>query len=198
MSKGHPYWDARYAEKEFAYGELPNDFLVSAFSDTSQGQVRGRAISLCEGEGRNAVFLAQLGYEVTAVDFSEVGLQKAQSLARRHGVQIDCVVSDVADLDLGTDKWDLVIAIFCQPESSVRQRLYGQLGQALRQNGCFILETKVEIGATSADRYPGIELLQKELSPLKMVFAQESERTLNEGAYHQGLHRTAQIQAVKS
>jgi hypothetical protein len=56
----------------------------------------------------------------------------------------------------------------------------------------------VEIGATSADRYPGIELLQKELSPLKMVFAQESERTLNEGAYHQGLHRTAQIQAVKS
>jgi SAM-dependent methyltransferase len=198
VNKGHPYWDARYAEKGFAYGELPNDFLKSAFSDKPPSPVGGRAISLCEGEGRNAVFLAQQGYEVTAVDFSEVGLQKAQSLARLHGVQIDCVVCDMADLDLGTDQWDLVIAIFCQPESAVRQRLYGQLGQALRQNGRFILETKVEIGATSADRYPGIALLQEELAPLKLVFAQESERSLNEGAYHQGLHRTAQIQAVKS
>jgi len=198
VSKGHSYWDARYAEKGFAYGELPNDFLMAAISDNPLRPVRGRAISLCEGEGRNAVFLAQQGFQVTAVDFSEVGLQKAQSLARRHGVQIDCIVLDMADLDLGTDKWDLVIAIFCQPESSVRQPLYGQLGQALRQNGRFILETKVEIGATSADRYPGIELLRKELSPLKMVFAEESERTLNEGPYHQGLHRTAQIQALKS
>lgn len=198
MSKGHSYWDARYAENGFAYGELPNDFLMAAISENPQSPVRGRAISLCEGEGRNAVFLAQQGYQVTAVDFSQVGLQKAQSLARRHGVQIDCVVSDMADLDLGTDQWDLVIAIFCQPESSARQRLYGQLGQALRQNGRFILETKVEIGATSSDRYPGMALLQVELSPLKLVFAQESERTLNEGAYHQGLHRTAQIQAVKS
>jgi SAM-dependent methyltransferase len=197
VSKGHPYWDARYAEKGFAYGELPNDFLMSAFSDKPPSQERGRAISLCEGEGRNAVFLAQQGYQVTAVDFSAVGLQKAQSLAQRHGVQIECKLADLADLDLGTDQWDLVIAIFCQPESTVRRRLYGQLGRALRPNGHFILETKVKVDASAADPYPGISILQAELAPLTLVFAQESERFLSEGTYHQGLHRTAQIQAVK-
>jgi hypothetical protein len=81
--------------------------------------------------------------------------------------------------------------------SSFRQRFYGQLGHALRQSGRFISETKVESGANASDRYPGISLLQKELAPLKVMFAQESERLLNEGAYHQGPHRTAQIQAVK-
>jgi SAM-dependent methyltransferase len=197
VSKGPHYWDARYSEKGFAYGELPNDFLKSALPFKSQSQRSRRAISLCEGEGRNAVFLAQLGYQVTAVDFSAVGLLKAQALAQRHGVHIDCVVTDLADLDLGTDQWDLVIAIFCQPESSVRQRLYGQLGHALRQRGRFISETKVESGPNASDRYPGIGLLQEELAPLKVVFAQEIERLLNEGTYHQGPHRTAQIQAVK-
>lgn len=197
MSKGAAYWDKRYAEQGFAYGELPNDFLKSMFSHLTAGQAQGQAISLCEGEGRNAVFLAQLGYQVTAVDFSAVGLHKAQILAERHGVEITCQLSDMADLDLGHQQWDLVVAIFAQPESTTRQRLYGQLGQALRAQGRFVLETKVEAGADHHDRYPGIDILKQEIAPLETVFAQEADRVLSEGSYHQGMHRTAQILALR-
>jgi SAM-dependent methyltransferase len=197
MSKGAAYWDTRYAAQGFAYGEIPNDFLKARFAGKAAGQVQGRAISLCEGEGRNAVFLAQLGFQVTAVDFSEVGLQKARALAARHGVQLDCIVTDMADLDLGTNQWDLVIAIFAQPESSTRQRLYRQLGHALRRGGQLVLETKVESGATAQDRYPGIDILKVEISPLETVFAQQADRLLDEGTYHQGMHHTAQIVAVR-
>jgi hypothetical protein len=62
------YWDARYAESGFAYGTEPNDFLLSCMP-----QLRvGSALCLCEGEGRNATYLAQRGFTATAVDFSQV------------------------------------------------------------------------------------------------------------------------------
>ena len=81
--------------------------------------------------------------------------------------------------------------------SSVRQRLQGQLGHALRQSGHFISQTKVDFDATASDPHPGIGPLREEKTPLKVVFAQELERLLKQGTYHQGPHRTAQIQAVK-
>jgi hypothetical protein len=67
----------------------------------------------------------------------------------------------------------------------------------LPESGDFISETKVDFGATASDPHPGIGTLREERTPLKVVFAQELERLLKEGTYHQGPHRTAQIQAVK-
>ena len=75
--KGAAYWDDRFQAPAYAYGEAPNDFLRWAAPQVKPG----KALSLCEGEGRNAVFLAKLGFEVTAVDFSSVGLNKAKALA---------------------------------------------------------------------------------------------------------------------
>ena len=90
-NKGSNYWDERFARPDYAYGEAPNDFLVWAAP-----QVRkGKAISLSEGEGRNAVYLATLGFEVTAVDFSRVGLDKALALADKHQVNIECLQMDL-------------------------------------------------------------------------------------------------------
>jgi SAM-dependent methyltransferase len=189
--KGSAYWNVRYREDGFAYGEIANDFLQACATKLSCG----KALSLCEGEGRNAVSLAKLGFEVTAVDFSEIGLQKAQSLAHRHGVQINCIQADLADFHINTQRWDLVVSIFAQPESSVRQRLYGQLAQSLEPGGAFLLESKVELGAQAHDRYPGIEILCAEIGPLRVSHALEQERMLSEGRYHQGKQRTAQILA---
>ena len=75
------YWDARFAEEGFAYGTEPNDFLVSVADRLPVGD----ALCLCEGEGRNATFLAQRGFQTTAVDFSAVALRKAQMLAAQRG-----------------------------------------------------------------------------------------------------------------
>jgi SAM-dependent methyltransferase len=189
--KGSRYWDDRFKQEGFAYGKVANDFLMACAPKLP----RGKALSLAEGEGRNAVYLAQLGFEVTAVDFSEVGLQKAQSLARERGVGLTCLHADLANLDMGTRQWDLVVSIFAQPDSTVRQRLYGQLQHSLKRGGAFVLESKADPAAGAHDRYPGADILRLEIGGLRVVHALEHERVLNEGPYHQGRQRTAQILA---
>lgn len=69
-------WDERYSAEEYAYGTTPNEFLVEKVGCIPKGKV----LSLAEGEGRNAVFLAKQGYAVTAVDASLVGLNKAKKI----------------------------------------------------------------------------------------------------------------------
>lgn len=75
-------WDERYSDPDYVYGTEPNTFLVSVSGHIPRGQV----LCLCEGEGRNGVYLAQEGCEVTAVDASAVGMQKAQQLAAERGL----------------------------------------------------------------------------------------------------------------
>ena len=70
-------WDKRYSESGYAYGTEPNDFLKQNFSTIP----RGKVLSIAEGEGRNAVFLAKQGYQVTAIDSSIVAINKAEQLA---------------------------------------------------------------------------------------------------------------------
>ncbi len=75
-------WDERYSAEEYAYGTKPNQFLEEHVNQIPKGKV----LSLAEGEGRNAVFLAKQGYSVTAVDASIVGLNKARKLAEENSV----------------------------------------------------------------------------------------------------------------
>jgi hypothetical protein len=86
-------WDQRYATDDYAYGTEPNEFLAQVVGGLDAD---GRALCLAEGEGRNAVFLAQRGFDVHAVDASAVGIAKAQRLATERSVSI---VTEVADLD---------------------------------------------------------------------------------------------------
>ena len=185
------YWDFRFSESGYAYGEEPNDFLRTSCQDMPPCEV----LTLCEGEGRNAVYLARLGFRVTAVDYSEVGLAKAHSLASRHGVTIRTICADMTDFDPGVAQWDMVVAIFAQPPAAVRQRLYRQLQHCLHPGGAFVLEAKAEVDATGADQYPGAAILTQEIAPLAVSFQHEGERQLNEGRYHAGVQRTVQILA---
>lgn len=70
-------WDKIYDKEEYVYGKLPNDFLKGNYDVIPKGKV----LLLAEGEGRNAVFLAKLGYSVTAVDISSVAIKKLEKLA---------------------------------------------------------------------------------------------------------------------
>lgn len=190
--KGADYWDERFQSSTYAYGEAPNDFLVWAAPQVKLG----RAVSLCEGEGRNAVYLAKLGFEVTAVDFSHVGLAKAKALADQHQVTLQYIVADLKDFELEGNAWDLVVSVFSQPDVAVRQRLYAQLNSSLTLGGAFILESKVS--GENSDRYPGLASLQQGIQPLQVTFSQQATRELNEGSYHVGMHTTAQILAFKT
>jgi SAM-dependent methyltransferase len=191
--KGSRYWDDRFSSQDYAYGEAPNDFLVWAAPQVRKGKV----ISLSEGEGRNAVYLAQLGFEVTALDFSSVGLAKAQALSEKHQVKIECLLADLNDFHLEPNAWDVVVSVFSQPESSIRQRLNSELVNSLKIGGALIHESKVSEDDDASGKYPGVALLLREIAPLHVSFAHQGARVLAEGSYHVGSHTTAQILAFR-
>ena len=88
-------WNQRYDTDAYVYGTEPNEFLKQQVDKLPQGKI----LCLADGEGRNSVYLATLGYDVTAVDSSDVGLAKAQKLAAEKGVTITTQVADLADYE---------------------------------------------------------------------------------------------------
>lgn len=110
-------WNERYDTEEFVYGLAPNDFL----RDSVHCLPAGKILCLAEGEGRNSVFLAGLGYQVTAVDSSEVGLAKALKLATSRRVSIDTEVADLADYRFASEAWEGVVSIFCHLPGRIRR-----------------------------------------------------------------------------
>ena len=182
-------WDERYAVAEFVYGKEPNRFLAEHYSKLP----RGKLLSLAEGEGRNAVFLAAHGYEVTAVDASSVGLDKGRQLAEELGVNVEWIHADLNDFELGLDQWDGIVSIFCPLPSSIRRKLYQSLPQALKPGGVFLLEayTPDQIGrgtggGNSSDVMQTVISLIAELPGLTFIHLQELEREVVEGIYHTG------------
>ena len=193
-------WDERYGDDEYAYGRQPNSFLQNHFSVIPQGNI----LSIAEGEGRNAVFLAKQGYNVTAVDSSIVGLGKAQKLAEENGVEIECVHADLAEYDFGENKWDGIVSIFCPLPSVLRKQIYKKVEVGLKQNGVFLLEayTPEQIrygtgGGNDVDLMQSKASLNNELSRLTFKRLLELERNVVEGIYHTGLASVVQAIAIK-
>ena len=192
-------WDERYSTEEYAYGTKPNEFLEANVNSLPKGKV----LSLAEGEGRNAVFLAKQGYTVTAVDAALVGLNKARKLAEENGVVVELIHADLADYDLGENKWDGIVSIFCPLPSSIRKQLYKKVEAGLKRNGVFLLEayTPDQLkhgtgGGNSADVMQSKESLSLELAGLKFRHLLELEREVVEGIYHTGIG--AVVQAIAS
>lgn len=193
-------WDERYGTAEYAYGTEPNEFLREHFRQIP----KGRILSLAEGEGRNAVFLARQGYEVTAVDSSSVGLEKARKLASSHGVTIECVHADLAEFDLGHEQWDGIVSIFCPLPSVLREDIHRKAVAALKPGGVFLLEAyrPEQIkhgtgGGSNVDTMQTADSLHRELSGLTFRHLQQLERDVVEGIYHTGLGAVVQAIALK-
>jgi SAM-dependent methyltransferase len=193
-------WDERYGTEEYAYGTTPNRFLEENVNSIPKGKI----LSLAEGEGRNAVFLARQGYSVTAVDASLVGLNKARKLAEANAVSVEFIHADLADYGLGENKWDGIVSIFCPLPSSLRKRLYKKVEAGLRRNGVFLLEayTPSQLkhgtgGGNSLDVMQSAKTLSLELAGLKFKHLVELERDVIEGTYHTGIGSVVQAIATK-
>ncbi len=197
-------WNQRYSDSEFVYGTEPNDFLKSAYLHIPKG---GQVLCVAEGEGRNAVFLAKQGYVVTAVDQSSVGLGKAQQLAGEHGVEISTVVTDLANYNLGTEKWDGIVSISAHMPPELRKKVHGQVVKALTKGGVFILEAYTErhieldgVGGPPPSKnelFMSLNALKSELQGLDFVVGTEVERHISEGKLHQGESAVVQVIAKK-
>ena len=106
-------WNQRYEGEMYIYGKEPVAFLKEKIGLLK----KGRALVLAMGEGRNAVYLAQNGFEVTGVDISEVAIEKCKKLAEERGVTLDTVVADLTDHDLGTEQYDLITNFYFYDKS---------------------------------------------------------------------------------
>lgn len=195
-------WDRRYGEPGFAYGTEPNDFLAA--NAERYLPANGDVLCLGEGEGRNAVFLARRGFRVTGVDNSAVGLEKARRLAEQSGVEFRTVVADLADFDLGVERWDGIVSIWCHTPSALRARLHRSVVAALRPEGVLLLESytpnQLEYetgGPPTADLMMTLTAAREELAGLEFLQAEEKVREVHEGKYHDGLSAVLQVIARK-
>ena len=125
-------WDERYATQEMVFGAAPDPFLVEQVGDLEPGS----ALCLAAGEGRNAVYLAQRGYDVTALDISARGLEKGQLLAVERGVEITTVHADAMEYAPDRGSYDLVISIFF-----LERALFPGIVQALKPGGRLLVHT---------------------------------------------------------
>lgn len=190
------HWDRRYAEPGFAYGTEPNDFLRAMIDRLPVG----RALSLAEGEGRNAVFLATHGFDVAAVDRSRVGLEKAATLASEAGVTIRTVHADLADFAIAPESVEVVIAIWCHLPAPLRRKIHRAATLALVQGGALLLEAyRPEQLAFKTGGPPVVDLLytldelRDDFAGLDLVHAANVEREVHEGRYHSGKSAVVQI-----
>jgi SAM-dependent methyltransferase len=194
-------WDERYSAPGFAYGTEPNDFLASVADRLPRGPV----LTIGEGEGRNAAFLAGLGHEVLAVDQSEVGLTKARRLAEERGVRVQTQQADLRDYPIRPGAWAGIVSIFCHLPPAVRVPLYAAVARGLRPGGVFVLEAYTPRqfgrgtgGPPTPEMMVSLEDLRNELSGLEFVHARELEREVREGTYHTGLASVVQLLAQRT
>lgn len=193
-------WDARYAGDDYVYGTAPNDFLAGQLDRLP----RGRALCLGEGEGRNAVFLAQQGHEVLAVDASATGMAKARRLARERGVEIETRVADLAVFPIAPGQWDLIVSVFCHLPPPLRRNVHRAVVAGLRPGGAFLLEayTPRQLafgtgGPPARELMMSLESLREELRGLDFAHGVETEREVVEGSLHTGRGAVVQVLALK-
>lgn len=193
-------WDERYREDGYLFGSDANAFL----QDHVNLLPVGLTLSIGEGEGRNAVFLASQGHEVTALDASEVALTKAAQLASDKHVTLQTIHADLNRYQAEPEHWDSIVSLFCHLPEPVRKRLYPSLVDSLKPGGVLILEayTPEQLafktgGPSSATMLATLSTLKKELRGLEFMLAIETYRDLQEGQGHHGHGAVVQIIARK-
>ena len=189
------FWDSRYTGSHYVYGTAPNDFLAQQL-----GRVQGPVLSLAEGEGRNAVFLARNGLDVLGVDVSAVGLEKAERLASAQGVRIHTEQADLARFVPRPQHYGTVISIFAHLPGHVRQRLYPRVANALQRGGLLMLEAYTEAqllrstgGPKNVDLLMSADKIRAEFPELEVLLLRETERDVREGEGHNGLASVVQF-----
>ncbi len=127
-------WDERYLQPGYVWTSEPNIFLV----EFTQNLSPGTALDLGSGEGRNAIWLASMGWEVTASDFSKIGIEKTIQRANLEGVQLKTVVQDAANFKT-EEPFDLVIMMYLHTEPSTRSKIFKSAFEALKPGGYILI-----------------------------------------------------------
>ena len=129
-------WHERFSTEEYIYGKEPNQFVVEA----AQHLPKGKVLCIAEGEGRNSVYLASVGNEVTAWDFAPAGLEKTKRLADEKGVSVTTELHNLADVLWEDEQWDAIVHIFGHFPEDVMNRTLSGIKKALKPGGYYVSE----------------------------------------------------------
>ena len=184
-------WNEVYAGKEFFYGKEPNEFIKRYYHLIPR---KGRVLELACGEGRNAVFLAQQGYHVDAVDMSENAIEKTRELAREKGITIN--VARFNALKWKPEyKYRGIVSTFFHTPYDKRVLFYKRVKELLEYNGIFLgewfsplqrLHRFTSGGPPSYEYMPTIEELKSNFQNGEVILLETEERVLMEGHGHRG------------
>lgn len=194
------FWDERYAEKEFVYGTMPNQFLAEQLLKLKAGSI----LLPCEGEGRNAVFAANNGWQVTAFDFSNEGLNKAHLLAKQNGVSIDYLIGDASVINFENNSFDVIALIYAHFPAAIRAIIHKRMLNWLKPGGTLLLEAFNPLQVKNTSGGPkdinmlySEGMLAQDFDTLKIVHSVTHDIVLNEGKFHNGLASVVQFVGKK-
>ncbi|MGI9204190.1 MAG: class I SAM-dependent methyltransferase [Woeseiaceae bacterium] len=188
-------WDKRFSTDMYLYGKEPVEFLRSRIGDLPMG----KALCLAAGEGRNAVYLAEQGYDVTAMDPSPKGLEKASALAAERGVTINTEVGDLQEgYEMGVEKYDLITDFYYHDP-----KMLPDVMRALKPGGMFVLQN-FSVQQLDTNRFgpknPDYLVKPNEMlgifSDYRIIFYEDAVVDLDEGM-HQGPGAVVRMIVVK-
>ena len=185
-------WEARYAEPGYLFGTEPNAFLKSKAGLLKPGQ---KALAVADGEGRNGVFLAELGLDVLAIDISPTALAKSSALAKERGVTLRTERVDLATWHWPVETFDVVVAIFIQfSPPKVRAEVFARIKRALKPGGLLLLEgyrpeqIKYKTGGPSdVERLYTRAMLEQAFADFSSLEIEEHDSVVSEGSHHVGM-----------
>jgi len=195
MSKS--FWDARYSEPDYVYGTDPNRFLAGSLEELAI-PLPGPILFPGDGEGRNSVFAAELGYDAVAFDQSDAARDKALRLAESRGVRIEYLAADLDAVEFPDDHFAAVVLIFLHLPPALRQPFHRRAARWVRPGGFVVLEgfTPAHQAHQAANPSAGgpreldalftPESLLEDFAGLECVRLEEVEVELAEGPYHRG------------
>lgn len=193
------FWNQRYAANVIVYGKEPNGYFKSILDS-----MRPSSLLLpAEGEGRNAVYAASKGWDVTAFDYSGEAQLKANAFAAEKGVKMNYTVTDINQF-IPEKKYDAIALIYVHLSGEERKDFHYKIANALAPGGILILEafSKAQIlnasgGPKSLDQLYSTEILFKDFATLKMIELKEAEIILDEGPFHHGKANVIRLMAKK-
>ena len=187
-------WNDRYSKDEFAYGEQPNNYLKEQLEKLNVGAILFPA----EGEGRNAVFAAKLGWAVSAFDISVEGKNKAFQLAETNNVTIDYQVGELQTLTFNTGQFDAIALIYAHFPAGIKSFYHKTLDNYLRKGGLVIFEafSKRHLDYIAKNENVGgpkeiemlfsIDEIKSDFANYEIIELEEKEIELKEGLFHNG------------
>lgn len=196
-------WEGRYGVPDYIFGKGPNYFIASCKAMLPKS---GKALAVADGEGRNGVWLAEQGLDVTSLDFSPAGQEKAAALAKEHGVRIKIVQGDVHTWEYPENTFDVVAEIFTQFSSPAERTLKWEgMKKTLKPGGLLIIQgytpKQLEYKTGGPGKLENLytrAMLEEAFAGFTDMNIVEEELEMHEGSGHGGMSAVVNFTARKS